>query len=235
MPQVARGELEQPRRQPFFLSLCALRSQPRHFFRHARFIAGGRDGSGDRSQVYISGDDVLDSSLCALGCQPRHFLSSRTFHRAWTRCRLPGTGSSVFKKNICRDWMQKDDGIMKHIFQIAEPVSVIVGDEYLYFLASITNNNYRGFIRAYDRARRHKVSSNAESNIRGAQTAASNAAMGASCARTRMQSCAVRHRHSSAVRKTRGATGNRETDETRQAEHHTSMSRTKRIQHRQKQ
>ena len=52
--------------------------------------------------------------------------------------------------------------------------------------------------------------------IRGAQTAASNAAMGA-------------------VRKTRGATGNRETDETRQAEHHTSMSRTKRIQHRQQQ
>ena len=69
----------------------------------------------------------------------------------------------MFKKNICRDWMQKDDGIMKHIFQIAEPVSVIVGDEYLYFLASITNNNYRGFIRASDRARRHKVSSNAES------------------------------------------------------------------------
>ena len=63
--------------------------------------------------------------------------------------------------------------------------------------------------------------------IRGAQTAASNAAMGASCVRTHMQSCAVRHRHSSAVRKTRGATENRE--------HHTSMSRTKRIQHRQKQ
>ena len=158
MPQLPRGELEQPRRPPFFLALCALRPQPRHFFLHARYIAGGRDGSGDRSQVYISGDDVLDSSLCALGCQPRHFLSS------WTRCRLPGTESSVFKKNICRDWMQKDDGIMKHIFQIAEPVSVIVGDEYLYFLASITNNNYRGFIRAYDRARRHKVSSNAESN-----------------------------------------------------------------------